>query len=1315
MADSKENQSASTNVSGASIDRIPGGGHLLTIRNALKNRHASVMIGSGFSTNADGGNKLPTWGPLVDSLLADLYAEENSRNAAKARLGGTSGMLRLTQEYETLRGRAQLDARLHELLPDAGVVTPGKLHTKLLSLAWTDVFTTNYDTLLERTIDNDRNTPNPAIDRRYQIVASPDGVPHSRRNGQPRIVKLHGTLRSGSQLIVTEEDYRRYPKDYAPFVNTVQQSMLENVFCLIGFSGDDPNFLAWTGWARDHLGDKAASIYLISLSPLSDGQRLILEKRKIFPIDISPWGKDENGDVSYKKALEEVLRYWELEPARDEIDWPYRRAVLPYSDVTVTDLAKWVETARLNRAEYPGWLVAPSKNRERLRNMSVLWRVSTAFEALESKLPNWVKYLILEEIRWIEDVYVIETDVDLDAKIVSLLKPSAETKTENTFGSQFAGLTEPTSKELINIEAALILVLLRKAREKNDKEQCDEWREELEKREKLLTPQLRCSILYDQVIACLGENDSAQARKLLASIEKLDGPNVDPYWLIRIGSVFGELGAATKGADFVIRGLQKIRKAIQSDGEITFLVSRRLWAEWVFRSFAPKTNLGRKNEPTIERNPKKWLPNPELQEQLDRLDRVETEAQEFRAQESKPVSQFKRRDNVERPNFLMDDARREIDIAERELSRNTIRIDSSSIPTFVCTPSLRNLEASNASRTYIRLIERTALPPFIGKNVFSSRNILSSFKVLSFVDDAEKYLKLFRRVGIGPDYTAPKALELHIVSALSHQSTYEIFNQLIQEVELIKPDSEFDDDSGKQISLRIDSASRAAFRLEEKDVERLCTLAMQLHQHPAFRKTRVYGEVIDWLFSRTLRLLSAEAIARYEPKLLSLSIEGGVDELPRYPWPDLVQYLPRRPFLSSTKEWAVVVDEILAEMARHVRQKADGSTQDRLSNCVRRLDWLYYRKCMTPMQEQYFAELLWANVPKNGVPQFKSFYSGAFVVWPKPVRRPPMKNIFMKHLLSEKLEDIENQREINGEMKATWSSPSEDFLISLQLSAQAEDVIQWTEDELIQVIEPIQEWWMREGARLLEAACEKPDSFTRDIMNSRLLLVSQVIHRVYAPNLSLATLQEYKLDSWIETFWNAGVMLDSPQVPLLFSGLYWWPALASKVVNQTIAIIQSHDDRAVVIYALIAALEWLKKQSQRTDDTNRLSAFLVDGILSGPEYLVEQKLNFIRELLVDGGSFHLFEQRNQLASNLYSTWSQLEPHNRSKQGRFDEAAKPLMRVAIAKTAIALGRRFPDITSDACWLAVIAAAKKDPLLIVRRLFGNSGESDGTALE
>ena len=211
------------------------------IKDALQNGYAAVMVGAGFSKNAINGHLMPDWGQLAKQL--DLSGNQHKNL-------GISDILRLAEEYQAVHGRAALHDFIKTNTPDEGMTEPGDLHTKLLALNWSDVFTTNYDTLLERAQALDQKNLTPKIKKRYRIVRTTEEIPLSNKDDRRRIVKLHGSFPSNIPFILTEEDFRTYPKKFAPFVNTVQQSMLENIFCLIGFSGDDPNFYAgWGGFA----------------------------------------------------------------------------------------------------------------------------------------------------------------------------------------------------------------------------------------------------------------------------------------------------------------------------------------------------------------------------------------------------------------------------------------------------------------------------------------------------------------------------------------------------------------------------------------------------------------------------------------------------------------------------------------------------------------------------------------------------------------------------------------------------------------------------------------------------------------------------------------------------------------------------------------------------------------------------------------------------------------------------------------------------------------------------------------------------------
>ena len=59
----------------------------------------------------------------------------------------------------------KLDKFIEDSIEDDKFI-PGDLHVKLLDLNWDDVFTTNYDTLLKRSIDNI------SVRKNYKILTS---------------------------------------------------------------------------------------------------------------------------------------------------------------------------------------------------------------------------------------------------------------------------------------------------------------------------------------------------------------------------------------------------------------------------------------------------------------------------------------------------------------------------------------------------------------------------------------------------------------------------------------------------------------------------------------------------------------------------------------------------------------------------------------------------------------------------------------------------------------------------------------------------------------------------------------------------------------------------------------------------------------------------------------------------------------------------------------------------------------------------------------------------------------------------------------
>lgn len=502
-------------------------------------RGAAVMVGAGFSKFArlasQDGRPPPLWSDFEAEMRKRLHGESLPTDP-----------LKLAEQYSTALGRHALDALIRDLVCDHQW-TPGVLHSRLMGLPWADVLTTNWDTLLERT---ELDEP----DRGYEVVRVLSDIARTRA---PRIVKLHGSLPSHEPFIFTAEDFRTYPKLFAPFVNLAQQVLLENELCLIGFSGDDPNFLQWSGWVRDQLGASARRIRLIGVLNLSPSRRQVLEHYNISPIDLAPLV--EHGDA-YEKHLRAMTLFidslWAAKPKPLHL-WVRHKdrqeKSAPASDKEAL-LRALAQNWREDRERYPGWLVAPYSERMMLEQDTL--SLSPELWSLLRKGNADTRALVVYELIWRYETAFVPITEDL-AKFVEEM------------------LQQDTTALTASQRAEIRMALLRAARRRRDWTSFEGIAGTLAQES---APKVKEALAYERALRCRDELDFVG---LAATIDSVAGG--DPAWQIRRAALQCELGQDEKAAETLFSVWKDVRERRAQDRQSIWLLSREAWAGWLMK------------------------------------------------------------------------------------------------------------------------------------------------------------------------------------------------------------------------------------------------------------------------------------------------------------------------------------------------------------------------------------------------------------------------------------------------------------------------------------------------------------------------------------------------------------------------------------------------------------------------------------------------------------------------------------------------------------------------------------------------------------
>ena len=526
--------------------------HILQfIAQKLSEGRAAILVGAGFSRNATpnypSAPKFPLWNDLANAFFKKLYGENiwNKDNNLKEK---STDPMELAEQVEAVYGRSELDDILCSVIPNTQY-SPSETYIKLLQLPWKDVFTTNYDTLLERTSSK-------ISKRNYKCISSCEDIIGSADS--PRIIKLHGSFPSHRPFITTSEDYRKYPKQFAPFVNTVQQSLLENTFCLLGFSGSDPNFLKWIGWVRDNLGENSPHMYLLTHNSYESAEKKVLEHKGVYTVDINSLDeKIDKSNVSaiYNKLFDFFKKY--IEDAEQRIStWPKEKMLqkLPSGpemlNCKISDISNINKTLQSIKKSYPQWIVMPSSIRKQLS-----WKLDGLSFILMSKTFFSVNLDILEFLYlydWIRE---------------SCLTPMFDNSDLPVYERSMPNILSTVKRKEDKMKCASILLsMMHTYREDGKREKWDKVYNDLLKENFSEVMQENSEIYHRfNYECCLQAIFTFEFRKIDGLLKKWQVTPNDLEWTLRKAGILAENGQCQEAKELLSQTLNVVRIGLKSD------------------------------------------------------------------------------------------------------------------------------------------------------------------------------------------------------------------------------------------------------------------------------------------------------------------------------------------------------------------------------------------------------------------------------------------------------------------------------------------------------------------------------------------------------------------------------------------------------------------------------------------------------------------------------------------------------------------------------------------------------------------------------
>ena len=1027
--------------------------YLNEIAERLWAERAAVMVGAGFSKNA--GNGFPDWNQLGDLFYRKAHGV--SPDPAKQKY---LNVLRLAEEVQAAIGRPALENLLRSNIPDLNV-EPSGLHVELLELPWVDVFTTNYDTLLERASSK-------VVTRRYEPVVNKEDIPYAIK---PRIVKLHGSFPSERPFIITEEDYRRYPHDHAPFVNTVQQALLENTFCLIGFSGDDPNFLEWIGWIRDNLGkDKTQKIYLVGVFDLSSARLQLLAQRGIIVVDFSCCDGIEKHD--HKKALSRFFEYIRSKKS-DTLDWPYNPKLMhpAHGADRIEEVQKITEEWRRQRQAYPGWLILPHGNRENLWAYTDAW---VDYLPCTEESPPGLDIQYAFELIWRLERCLLPVFNNIAVFCEKLLEKYWPFQNGHPPANCRIHPGEEKFEDLPwnDIRQGWLAIAVAMLRFYREEGYLDKWKEAENRLETLpdnLSAEQKEFLNYEGFLFSLFTLELPNAKQRLENWR----PNeAQPYWMAKRAAGLAEIGLLNEAETISRDALENVRKKLNQKvgtADLT-LVSLESNAMLLGKYIQDAATLGKGEWGTLQ----------------DRRAQFNDRWNELKGFKCDPWNEIKLFELTLKNQPAQKKAvieNREFDIGKITQTRHFSSTDQEELSAYA----------------FLRFCEEVGLPYRIGSYTMATKTALASLQRISRYSSFWAIATLVR---LGDAKAVNSLFSRESVYRFTTHEADQFIQNYLDALDKCRDDIHAGD------AFRNDSYGVRLTQLLPEVMSRLCCKCSGETKRRVLEFVSELYASPDKTNYRNVKNLSKRLISSMsEVEQYSL-----VPDLLKIPFPEDLNLLINDDFLNpflllelNQKPECAPALEIQPGLVDHLFRQAALDNSDRRRWAITSLVTLYKLQLLDDGQSKNLAGAIWRVTDQYGLPDDTDFYKFVFLRFPYPEAVDPAQ-LFKHYVMSTNFPIQQNKQD--KEVSITGGNIP---IVHEIICANGNSGSIWTAEDAAEILQRVLEWWDADKGKLSEKE-NMPAGFSsiQEEFRARFSRMLELLADVIGPKLSTDSPSEIK-------------------------------------------------------------------------------------------------------------------------------------------------------------------------------------------------------------